>query len=116
MKPRVLFIVTSDPRNSPRPAEAVRIAAGVGAWPRVETTLYLRGAAALAVGEFSDDLVDGENFARYVPLVLESGRPIYVQRDASPTAELIEAGLNIEAIDDTQLAELAAASHSVVRF
>ena len=40
MKPRVLFIVTGDPRTSPRPAEAVRIAAGVVAWKRADIAVY----------------------------------------------------------------------------
>ena len=48
MKPRLLLIVTTDPRISPRPAEAVRIAAGVGAWQKIDVTLYLRDAAVLA--------------------------------------------------------------------
>ena len=36
MKPFVLFVVTSDPRNTPRPVEALRIAVGTAAWRRVD--------------------------------------------------------------------------------
>src|SRR5438093_7329231 len=115
MKPRVLFTVTSDPRTSPRPAEAVRIAAGVGAWQKVEVTLYLRDPAVLALGESAEELVDGENFTRYLPLVTEGRRPVYVQRDAPSLAELGETAIRCERIGDAQLAQLAARSHYVLR-
>ena len=116
MKPRLLLIVTTDPRISPRPAEAVRIAAGVGAWQKIDVTLYLRDAAVLALGELAEELVDGEKFTQYLPLVAEWGRPLYVQRGAPALTELGEARMTFQTIDDTQLAELAAASHYVVRF
>jgi hypothetical protein len=116
LKPRVLFLVTSDPRISPRPAEAVRIAAGVGAWGKVEVSLHLRDAAVLAVGELAGELVDGDHFERYLPLVAESGRAISVQRDAPLLRELEHPRVRFDPIDDPQLAALAANSQSVVRF
>jgi hypothetical protein len=64
MKPRVLFIVTGDPRSSTRPAEAVRIAAGVSAWQKADITVYLRDTAVLALGESSGVLMEEENYAR----------------------------------------------------
>ena len=60
MKRGVLLIIATDPRSSHRPAEAIRIAAGVGAWGRVEVTLYLHGPAVLALSDDTDALVDGE--------------------------------------------------------
>ena len=116
MKPSALIIVTSDPRTSPRPAEAVRIAAGVGTWQKVETTLYLRGSAVLALGEGAEDLVDGESYVRYLPLVAESGRNLYAQAGASALDDLGEARVKFTPIDDVQLADLIANSTSVLRF
>ena len=58
MKPRVLFLIDSDPRRSPRPAEAVSIAAGVGVWQEVAVTVCLRGPAARALDESVDDLME----------------------------------------------------------
>ncbi len=118
MKPRVLFTVTSDPRTSPRPAEAVRIAAGVGAWEKVEVTLYLHDAAVLALGETAEELVDGEHFIRYLPLLTGRARPIYVQRGAPlfDGLELGRDGVPFEPIEEKRLAELAASSQYVVRF
>lgn len=116
MKPRLLFLITSDPRTSPRPAEAVRIAAGVGAWKKAEVRLYARGAAVLALGEFAEDLQDGDNFTRYLPVLREAGLPIWVEKANPFLAELGAPALPTEEIDDGQLAAHCARSHHVLRF
>ena len=116
MNPRVLFIITSDPRVSARPAEAIRIAAGVGAWQKVEPVLYLRGPAVLALGDDAEELVEGENFARYLPIVRESSSTIHVQRGAPFPDRLADNSREPEAIDDAQLADLAATCQYVLRF
>ncbi len=116
MNRRALFIVTSDPRQTGRVAEAVRIAAGVGAWPQVEVTLYLHGHATLALGEDAEDLIDGDNFTRYLPMLAEAGRPFLVQRGVGVTLHSADAPPLVEFIDDAQLAARAAASHCVLRF
>ena len=46
-KPSILFVIDADPRTSGRPAEAIRIAAGVAVWRKVNVSVYLRKAAAL---------------------------------------------------------------------
>jgi hypothetical protein len=116
MKPRSLFIVSSDPRTSGLPAEAIRIAAGVGAWKRVEVLLYLRDAAVLAIGEFVDALVDEDHFERYLPILGEWGRPVYVQGQNPLLNELGSPSLPLEPISDRQLAALAASANHVLHF
>jgi len=116
MPRRVLFIIASDPRTSARPAEAIRIAAGVGAWPGVEVRVYLRDAAVLVLGELSGALVDGQNFARYLPLIGEWGRPVQVQRGAPALVGLRHAPVPFEPIDDTELATLVAGATYTLRF
>jgi hypothetical protein len=114
--PTVLFIVSGDPRTSPRPAEAIRIAAGVGAWKKANITLYLRDVAVLALSEFADELVDEDNYTRYLPIVAEFGRPIYVQKNAAHLSELGEPAFPFKEISDDDLAAIAANSTYVVRF
>ena len=116
MKPSTLFIVESDPRTTHRPAEGVRIAAGVSAWKKAEVTLYLRGPAVLALGEWVDELIEDDNFTRYLPILRDTGRPVYVEQSSPFLAELGEATMPFEAIDDSRLARLAAASSAVLRF
>ncbi|MDB6024615.1 MAG: hypothetical protein JWM68_838 [Verrucomicrobiales bacterium] len=116
MNPQVLFIVTGDPRTSPKPAEAIRIAAGVGTWKKADITVYLRDASVLALSEFCDEFIDEDNFTRYLPIVRDFGRPIYVQKGAPLLNEIGESPLKFEEISDDQLAGLAAKSNYVVRF
>jgi hypothetical protein len=116
MKPSALFIVTGDPRVNARPAEAIRIAAGVGTWKKADITVYLRGPAVLALSEYVDEFIDEDNYTRYFPIVAEFGRPIYVQRGAEMLGELGDSPLKFEEIDDAKLARLAANSNYVLRF
>jgi hypothetical protein len=116
MKPSALFVIESDPRRSGRPAEAVRIAAGVGVWKKIHVTVYLREAAVLVLGEEAEALVDGENYALYLPVLRELGRPFYVQKGAALLGELGQAASPFEEISDEELAGMAAARGCVLRF
>jgi len=116
MKRSVLFVIESDPRRSGRPAEAVRIAAGVGAWHKIDVAVYLREAAVLVLGEHAEALMDGESYARYLPVMRELGRPIYVQQGAAALGELDRAARPFEEVSDEQLAGMAAARDSLLRF
>jgi len=66
---KALFVIASDPRTSPRPAEAVRIAAGVAAWKKVEVSLYLHGEATRMLEEATGNFVDEEHIERYLPMI-----------------------------------------------
>jgi sulfur relay (sulfurtransferase) DsrF/TusC family protein len=116
MNSRALFIITGDPRVSGRPAEAIRIAAGVGTWRKVDISVYLREAGVLALSEYADEFVDEDNYTRYFPIVAEFGRPVFVQERSPYLAEIGEARLNYEEISDDRLAELAMGNDYVLRF
>jgi sulfur relay (sulfurtransferase) DsrF/TusC family protein len=116
MNPRVLIIISGDPRKSAKPAEAIRIAAGVGVWKKTDITVYLRDEAVLALSEYADEFVDEDNYTRYFPIVAEFGRPVYVQKDAPLLNDIGDSALKFVEIDDSQLADLAAQSTYVLRF
>jgi hypothetical protein len=61
----VLFIISSDPRVSHRPAEAIRIAVGTGAWARAEVNVCLTGAATLMLNEGEEALKDADQFSAF---------------------------------------------------
>jgi hypothetical protein len=116
MKPATLVLITGDPRTGARPAEAVRLAAGVGTWRKTDVTLYLGGPAVLALAEWVDELVDEDNFVRYLPILGEFGRPVYVEAGSPHLAGLGAATLPYEEITTDRLAELCARANHVLRF
>jgi hypothetical protein len=113
--PRTLVMVESDPRISPRPAEAIRIAAGIGVWKKTDVTLLLRGPAAYSLQEYADELIDEDNFVRYLPLVAESTRPIYVEDSFTDLAALEGSAFSYQLIPATQIPELVASHDYLIR-
>jgi|GEM_PF-4404960 len=73
MMRRVLFIVTSDPRESARPAEALRTAAGIAVWKEAEVTMCFCGAAARVLSENVGTLRESESLERHVEILREAG-------------------------------------------
>jgi hypothetical protein len=105
--PKTLVIVETDPRTSPRPAEAIRIAAGIGVWKKTDVTLLLRGpVAGYSLQEYADELVDEDNFTRYLPLVAESGRPVYLEDTFADLAALEGSPWRYEVVSPDKSADL----------
>jgi sulfur relay (sulfurtransferase) DsrF/TusC family protein len=113
MLPRVLFIISSDPRHSGKTAEAIRIAAGVSAWKKTYVSVYLRDEAVLALAEDTTDLVNEDNFTRYLPMLADNNCAIYVQKY---NRSLRESPVKTEQLNDADLAKLAAKQTYVLRF
>ncbi len=109
----VLVVVTADPRENGRAAEAVRIAAGVGGWEKVAVKLCLCGEARRVLEESHDDLVNGDVFAAYLPLLLEGEPRVHVLTRAG---EVVTAQQNVVAVTVSQLAALGRNADSVLRF
>ena len=116
MKPKVLVLITSDPRTSGRPAEAIRIAAGVGTWKKADVSVYLGGSAVACLGEYVDELIEEDNFTRYLPIVREWGRPVWVEAGSVELAQLGEASVPFAEIGVPELAEQIAQATYVLRF
>ena len=114
--PKTLVIIETDPRTSARPAEAIRIAAGIGVWKKTDVTLLLRGpVAGYSLQEYADELLDEDNFTRYLPLVAESGRPIYVEDSFADLAALEGSAFRYETISRDRTAELIRAHDYLIR-
>lgn len=116
MKLDLLIVVTSDPRVSARPAEAIRIAAGISASKNLQLGVYLHGPATLAVGSETEDLVDSENFERYLPSLFEVPNRVMLQAGSPFVAEMTGPVGQIENIDEQQFAATVKASCTVLRF
>ena len=79
----VLVLVSEDPRASHRANEAMRIALGVVAGENT-VTLVLTGAAAHLLDADTDDLVDGDDIAKFRASLKKLGVPFHVEERAIP--------------------------------
>ncbi len=113
--PRILLVVDSDPRTSTRPAEAMRLAAGLGAWRNVELQIYFTGDALWAFDE-SVEVCDGEILRRCLPLLTETDRPLLVPPGGRPFVQRASSPVFCREMDLPALATLAAECQYVLRF
>lgn len=79
----VLVLISEDPRTSHRANEAMRIALGVVAGEN-EVSIVLAGAGAHLLDEDSDELVDGDDVAKFRASLRKLGIPFHVERSAIP--------------------------------
>lgn len=114
--PRTLVTITEDPRESHRPAEAVRIAAGIGGWNKTEVDVLLLGPASLVLSPWADEFVDGENYDHYLPILREWKRPVFLAPDAERFEEMAEATLPSEALNAAGLTALRARATHLIPF
>jgi hypothetical protein len=86
-----LVVISEDPRVSHRANEAMRIALGVVAGEN-EVDIVLAGPAVHLLDEETDDLVDGDEIARYRASLHKLDVPFHVEESALPR----DAGWNAE--------------------
>ena len=78
-----LVVISEDPRVSHRANEAMRIALGVVAGEN-EVDIVLTGAAVHLLDEETDDLVDGDDIAKFRAALKKLGVPFHVDESALP--------------------------------
>jgi hypothetical protein len=79
-------------------------------------TLLLRGpVAGYSLQEYADELVDEDNFARYLPLVAEAPRPIFLEDSFTDLAALEHSPWKYEIIPATKTAELVRSNDYLIR-
>lgn len=112
----LLFIVDTDPEVSHRPAEAVRIAAGIGAWKSLTLQIVLRDTAAKMLNETADHLVDRDHFSQYLPLLEELGHAIYVESSATGWVDPPNTLASFSETDPADLARLSSEATYLLHF
>lgn len=112
--PRTLVSISEDPRESHRPAEAVRIAAGIGGWSKTDVDVLLLGPASRVLSPWADEFVDGENYEHYLPILREWKRPVSLAPGAERFEEIAEATLPFESLEAPAVEALRArATHHI---
>ena len=82
--PPVIVLISTDPRASHRANEAMRIGLGIVAGEN-DVTFVLLGAGVHLLDEDTDDLVDGDDIAKFRANLRALGIPFHVAIDAIPT-------------------------------
>ena len=79
----VLVLISADPRTSGRAFEAMRIGVGIVAGENV-VTFVLTGPAAHLLDADTDDLVDGDDIAKFRENLKRLGVPFHVETGSVP--------------------------------
>jgi predicted peroxiredoxin len=79
----VLVLISEDPRTSHRANEAMRIALGVVAGEN-EVVIVLAGPGVHLLDADTDDLVDGDDVAKFRASLKRLGIPFHVEESAIP--------------------------------
>jgi hypothetical protein len=102
----VLVVIAADPRSSHRAFEAMRIGIGVVAGENA-VTFVLRGPAVHLLDADTDDLVDGDDIAKFRDSLKRLGVPFHIEEDAiPPDPDWNEAGHPIVPVTRARIAEL----------
>ncbi len=110
----MLIIIASDPRTSHRPAEAVRVAAGLAALGQQRISVCFCETAALILSQAPTGFVDGSVLREHLPLLAQEAQGIYAET-GDPILEGTEQ-IPYQRIGLTELAALARDASGVLRF
>jgi hypothetical protein len=101
----VVVLISEDPRTSHRAFEAMRIGVGIVAGENA-VTFVLAGPAAHLLDADTDELIDGDDIAKFRGSLRALGVPFHVDASAIPAADWNEEGHEVIPVSTDQIAEL----------
>jgi predicted peroxiredoxin len=112
----VLILISQDPRTSGRAFEAMRIGIGIVAGEN-DVTFVLTGPAVHLLDDNTDDLVDGDDVAKFRTNLQRLGVPFHVETSAVPSdSDWNAEGHEIIRVTREQIADLVRAARRVIAF
>lgn len=115
MGPKIVFLIRSNPCDSHRPAEAIRIAAGLGLG-KSPIKIVLSGESPRVLSPDEEDLRDIDIIEKFLPLVKEWNIPIFVEKRSLAHIDLRNSPYNFCVIGAEEASELLAGGHYVFVF
>jgi hypothetical protein len=113
---RVIVLISADPRDSGRAFEAMRIGVGVVAGENA-VTFVLTGPAVHLLDADTDDLVDGDDIAKFRENLKRLGVPFHVDAAAMPRdPDWNESGHTVVPVTTAEIAELVRGARRVLVF
>ncbi len=100
-----LVLISEDPRVSHRANEAMRIALGVVAGDN-EVLVVLSGPAVHLLDEDTDDLVDGDDIAKFRASLKNLGVPFHVEGDLPARPDWNTEGHSVIPVSRSEIAAL----------
>lgn len=112
----VLVLISEDPRASHRANEAMRIALGIVAG-ETPVDIVLTGPAVHLLDEDTDDLVDGDDIAKFRGALKKLGIPFHIEEGARPAGSSWNAdGHPVASITPDGIAALVAKAKRFLMF
>lgn len=112
----VLVLISVDPRESHRANEAMRIGLGIVSGEN-EVTFVLRGPAVHLLDADTDELVDGDDIAKFRANLRALGIPFHIEAGASPAdADWNEEGHPVVSVTASEVAQLVRQSRRALVF
>jgi hypothetical protein len=111
----VLVLIGADPRVSGRAFEAMRIGIGIVAGEN-EVVFVLSGPAVHLLDDDTDDLVDGDDIAKFRENLRRLGTPFHVEAAAVPAADWNSDGHAVIPVTPERIADLVRGSRRVLVF
>jgi hypothetical protein len=111
----VVVLISADPRTSHRAFEAMRIGVGVVAGENA-VTFVLAGPAAHLLDADTDELVDGDDVAKFRASLRGLGVPFHVEASAIPGGDWNEEGHEVIPLTADEIAALVRAARRSLVF
>jgi hypothetical protein len=111
----VVVLISADPRATHRAFEAMRIGVGIVAGENV-VTFVLAGPAAHLLDADTDELVDGDDVAKFRANLQALGIPFHVEASAIPGADWNEDGHEIVPVTADEIAALVRGARRALVF
>ena len=101
----VVVLISEDPRTSHRAFEDMRIGVGIVAGENA-VTFVLAGPAAHLLDADTDELIEGDDSAKFRGSLRALGVPFHVDASAIPAADWNDEGHEVIPVSTDQIAEL----------
>ncbi len=112
---KIIFLIRSNPCESHRPAEAIRIAAGLGTG-NISIKIVLSGEAPRVLSQDEEDLEDMDIIEKFLPIIKDWEIPLYVESGSLAGIDLKRSPYVFRTVDNEDVSEILAGGHSVFVF
>lgn len=115
MAVKLIMLIRSNPDISARPAEAIRIAAGLGIGKN-PLKIILSGESPRVLSPDEDDLKDIDIIEKFLPMIEEWKIPVYVDKMSLNNINLNKCPYKYHRVDNEEISEIIAGGHYVFIF